>query len=159
SGDPGPIADVVPATVDPRTLIEQAVTMGADWTATAANLPTILDDLTSLPELLAAGDIRSAHRTANALNVALSPLVQAAAGVDRDLIAEVIRAAAAADPSGRTAGLSVIADALTRIDFLSIADQVGRVQEILWRAIESLDRDDPVAAAADLTTLAATGAD
>ncbi|WP_328661610.1 cutinase family protein [Nocardia salmonicida] len=159
SGDPTPIANLVPATTDPSSLITQAVTMGAGWTATAANLPTILDNLTRLPEFLAAGDIRGAHRSARAVNVALAPLVQAAAGVDRVLVAQVIRAAAAVDPSGRTAGLSVIADALMDIDFLSIADSVGRIQEILWRAVESLDRNDPLAAAADLATLAATGAD
>ncbi|MFF2082721.1 cutinase family protein [Nocardia sp. NPDC058176] len=159
SGDPAPIANVIPATVDPRSLIAQAVTMGAGWTATAANLPTILDDLTRLPELLAAGDIRGAHRTANALNLALAPLVQAAAGVDRVLVAQVIRAAAAADPSGRTAGISVIADALVHIDFLSIADGVGRIQEILWRAVDSLDRNDPLAAATHLATSIATGAE
>ncbi|MEV6218243.1 cutinase family protein [Nocardia sp. NPDC051833] len=159
SGDPTPIANYLPATADPRSLIAQAVTMGAGWTATAANLPTILDDLTRLPELLAAGDIRGAHDTAQALNVALAPLVQAAAGVDRTLVAQVIRAAAAVDPSGRTAGVSVIADALLHIDFLSIADSVGQIQEILWRAVESLDRNDPIAAAVDLATVAATGAD
>ncbi|MFC9471010.1 cutinase family protein [Nocardia sp. NPDC056952] len=159
SGDPEPIANVIPATVDPSSLIAQAVTMGAGWTATAANLPTILDDLTHLSEFIAAGDIRGAHRTANALNVALSPLVQAAAGVDRALVAQVIRAAAAVDPSGWTAAVSLIADALVPIDFLSIADGVGRIQEILWRAVESLDRNDPLAAATDLATLVATGAD
>lgn len=159
SGDPTPIANFVPATADPSSLIAQAVTMGAGWTATAANLPTILDNLTRLPEFIAAGDIRGAHQTARALNIALTPLVQAAAGVDRVLVAQVIRAAAAVDPSGRSAGVSVIADALMHIDFLSIADQVGHMQEILWRAVESLDRNDPVAAAADLTALAATGAD
>ncbi|MFD4462094.1 cutinase family protein [Nocardia sp. NPDC058480] len=159
SGDPTPIANFIPATADPSSLIAQAVTMGAGWTATAANLPTILDNLTRLPEFIMAGDIRGAHRTARALNVALAPLVQAAAGVDRALVAQVIRAAAAVDPSGRTAGVSVIADALLHIDFLNIADRVGRIQEILWRAVESLDRNDPIAAAADLATVAATGAD
>lgn len=159
SGDPEPIADVIPATVDPASLIAQAVTLGAGWTATAANLPTILDNLTRLPELIAAGDIRGAHQTARALNVALAPLVEAATGVDRVLVAQVIRAAAAVDPSGWTQAVSVIADALVPIDFLSIADRVGRIQEILWRAIESLDRNDPLAAAADLATFAVTGAD
>ncbi|MFD4433922.1 cutinase family protein, partial [Nocardia sp. NPDC058497] len=91
SGDPAPIANFIPATADPSNLIAQAVTMGAGWTATAANLPTILDNLTRLPEFIAAGDIRGAHQTARALNVALAPLVQAAAGVDRVLVAQVIR--------------------------------------------------------------------
>jgi hypothetical protein len=159
SGDPEPIANVIPATVDPGSLIAQVVTMGAGWTATAANLPTILDNLTLLTEFIAAGDIRAAHRTARELNVALAPLVQSAAGVDRALVAQVIRAAAAVDPSGWTAAVSLIADALVTIDVLSIADKVGRIQEILWRAVESLDRNDPIAAAADLATLAATGAD
>ncbi|MGW5437798.1 cutinase family protein [Nocardia asteroides] len=158
SGDPAPIADFVPATTDTSSLIAQAVTMGAGWTATAANLPTILDNLTRLPEFVAAGDIRGAHRTANALNVALAPLVEAAAGVDRTLIAQVIRSAAAVDPSGRIAGVSVIADALQHIDLLSIADSVGQMQEILWRAVESLDRNDALGAAAELATLATTGA-
>ncbi|MFD3744053.1 cutinase family protein [Nocardia sp. NPDC058633] len=159
SGDPTPIANVVPATVDPSSLIAQAVTMGAGWTATAANLPAIADYLTRLPEFVAAGDIRGAHRTATALNVALAPLVEAAAGVDRVLIAQVIRAAAASDPSGWTAGVSVIADALLHIDLLSIAERAGHMQEILWRAVESLDRNDPLAAAAELAIFATTGAD
>ncbi|MBW0272865.1 hypothetical protein ATM97_22525 [Nocardia sp. MH4] len=159
SGDPTPIANLLPATADPSSLIAQAVTMGAGWTATAANLPTIVDDLTRLPESLAAGDIRGAHQTARAVNAALAPFVEAAAGVDRVLVAQVIRAAAAVDPSGRTAGVSVIADALTHLDLLGIAERVGHLQEILWRAVESLDRNDPLAAAADLAALAATGAD
>ncbi|MEV0078365.1 cutinase family protein [Nocardia neocaledoniensis] len=159
SGDPAPIADVIPATVDPRSLIEQAVTMGAGWTATAANLPAIADDLTRLPDLVAAGDIRGAHQTARAVNAALAPLVQAAAGVDRVLVAQVIRAAAAVDPAGWTAAVSLIADALTQIDLLTIAERVGQIQEILWRAVEALDRNDPLAAAADLASFAATGAD
>ncbi|WP_378606258.1 cutinase family protein [Nocardia lasii] len=159
SGDPTPIANLLPATADPSSLINQAVTMGAGWSATAANLPGIAEDLTRLPEYLAAGDIHGAHRTARAINLALAPLVQAAAEVDRVLVAQVIRAAAAADPSGRAAGVSVIADALETIDLLSIADGAGRIQEILWRAIESLERNDPLAAAADLATVLATGAD
>lgn len=77
SGDPAPIAEIVPATIDPRTLIAQAVTLGAGWTATAANLPAILDDLTRLPEYVTAGDIRGAHQTARDLNAALAPLVEA----------------------------------------------------------------------------------
>ncbi|MFC4127931.1 cutinase family protein [Nocardia rhizosphaerae] len=159
SGDSAPIADLIPATADPGNLVAQAVTMGAGWTATAANLPTIVDNLTRLPECLAAGDIRGAHRSAQALNIALAPLVEAAAQVDRVLVAQVIRAAAAVDPSGRTAGVSVIADALTHLDLLGIADTVGRLQEILWRAVESLDRNDHIAAAVELGSLAATGAD
>ncbi|KAF0847556.1 cutinase family protein [Nocardia caishijiensis] len=159
SGDATPIADYVPATVDSGSLIAQAVTMGAGWTATAANLPTILDNLTRLPELVSAGDIRGAHRTANAVNAALSPLVEAATEVDRVLVAQVIRAAAAVDPTGRSAGIGVIADAFARIDLLSVADRAGRLQEGLWRAVEFLDRDDPVGAAAELASVAATGAD
>ncbi|MEV0683385.1 cutinase family protein [Nocardia sp. NPDC050378] len=159
SGDPGPIANLVPPTVDPNTLIAQAVTMGAGWTATAANLPTITDNLTRLPEFITAGDIRSARRAADALNAALSPLVQAAAGVDRVLVAEVVRAAAAVDPTGRTAAVGVIADALAHIDLLGIADRAGRTQETLWRAVESLDRNDHLGAAAELASLVADGAD
>ncbi|TCJ95583.1 cutinase family protein [Nocardia alba] len=159
SGDLEPIAELLPATSDPSSLISQAVTMGAGWTATAANLPTIVDHLTRLSEFVATRDIRGAHQSARALNLALAPLVEAAAGVDRVLVAQVIRAAAAIDPSGRTAGVSVIADAMTQIDLLGIADQIGRIQEILWRAVDSLDRNDPVAAAADLASVAAGSAD
>ncbi|WP_067569900.1 cutinase family protein [Nocardia acidivorans] len=156
SGDPAPIAALVPASTDPSTLIEQIVKMGAGWAATAANLPTILGDLTDLPNTIQTGDIRTAHAIATNLNLALAPMVQAAAGVDLSLIASVVRAAGAVDPSGFTSALSVIADALTGIDILGIAATVGQVQETLWRAVESLTRNDPLAAAAEVAALAPT---
>ncbi|WP_330182914.1 cutinase family protein [Nocardia sp. NBC_01503] len=156
SGDPAPIAALVPTTTDPSTLIEQVVKVGAGWAATAANLPTILDDLTSLPTIIQTGDVRTAHEIASNLNIALAPMVQAAAGVDLSLIASVVRAATAVDPSGFTSALSVVADALTGIDILGIAANVGQVQETLWRAVESLNRNDPLAAASDVASLAPT---
>ncbi|MRH87279.1 cutinase family protein [Nocardia sp. SYP-A9097] len=159
SGDPSPIADLIPAASDPRTLIAQSVKVGAGWAATAANLPTILDDLTDLPNIIQTGDIRAAHQIASNLNAALSPMVQAAAGVDLPLIASVIRAAGAVDPSGWTAAASVLADVLTRIDILRIAGDVGQLQESLWRAVESLTRQDPVAVAVEMATLTPTALD
>ncbi|MET9491975.1 cutinase family protein [Nocardia sp. NPDC006630] len=159
SGDPAPIASLIPATTDPGTLIAQAVKMGAGWTATAAKLPTILDGLTGLPAAIESGDIRGAHQIASDLNADLAPMVQAAAGVDLPLIASVIRAAGTVDPSGWTAAESVIADVLTRIDIMRIAGDVGQMQETLWRAVESLTRGDSFTAAADVATLAPAGLD
>ncbi|WP_067686121.1 cutinase family protein [Nocardia jejuensis] len=153
SGDPSPIADLIPATTEPSTLLAQAVTVGAGWTATAANLPTILDGLTELPDLIAAGDIAGAHEIAGKLNVALAPIVHAAEGVDLPLVASVIRAAAAVDPSGWTAAASIIADALTQIDIVRIAATVGQMQETLWGAVESLARDDALTAATQVASL------
>ncbi|MTE12654.1 cutinase family protein [Nocardia aurantiaca] len=159
SGDPAPIASLIPAGTDPGTLIAQAVTVGAGWAATAANLPTILAGLTDLPASIQAGDIHGAHQIASDLNVALAPIVQAAAGVNLPLIGSVIRAAATVDPSGWTAAESVIADVLTQIDILRIAGDVGQMQETLWRAVESLARNDPLAAAAEMATLTTPGLD
>ncbi|MCU1644865.1 MAG: Cutinase [Nocardia sp.] len=159
SGDPAPIANLIPATIDPATLIAQAVKVGAGWAATAAKLPTILDGLTDLPGAIQTGDIRGAHQIASDLNADLAPMVQAAAGVDLPLIASVIRAAGTVDPSGWTAAESVIADTLTRIDLMRIAGDVGQMQETLWRAVESLTRAGPLAAAADIAALAPTGVD
>ncbi|MGX1805959.1 cutinase family protein [Nocardia sp. NPDC055321] len=159
SGDPAPIADLIPNTSDPNQLVAQAVQVGAGWAATAQNLPSVLDGLTSLPSLIESGDIRGAHQIASEVNVALRPIVEAAAGVDLPLVASVIRAAATVDPSGWTASASVIADVLTEIDILHIAGNVGQLQEILWRAVESLSRQDPFAAAAEMTSLIPTGLD
>ncbi|WP_157390807.1 cutinase family protein [Nocardia terrae] len=159
SGNPAPIASLIPAGMDPSTLVAQAVTVGAGWAATAANLPTILQGVNSLPGLIQAGDINGAHRIASAVNVALAPLVQAVAGVNLSLIGSVIRAAAAVDPTGWTAAESTLADILTQIDILRIAGDVGQVQETLWRAVESLNRGGPLAAAADLGGLTVSGLD
>ncbi|MFE2995368.1 cutinase family protein [Nocardia sp. NPDC059246] len=159
SGDSAMIASLIPAGTDPGTLLAQAVKVGAGWTATAANLPAILHSLTNLPDLIQAGDISGAHEIASNLNMALAPMVQAAAGVDLPLIGSVIRAAAAIDPSGWTAVASVIADALTQIDILRIAGNVGHMQETLWRAVESLTRNDASGAAAEVATLAPAGLD
>ncbi|MBL1073679.1 cutinase family protein [Nocardia sp. 2] len=153
SGDPAPIAYLIPAYTDPGTLIEQAVTVGAGWAATAANLPTILEGLDTLPRLLTSGDIAAAHQIASGLNAALSPMVQAAASVDLTLVASVIRAAAAVDPSGWTSAASVIADALAYVDIQRIAFTAGHIQETLWRTMESLTRNDHLQAAAELAVL------
>lgn len=153
SGDATPIADLIPPSSDPSTLIAQAVKVAGGYAATAANLPTILDNLANLPKLIESGDIRSAHQIASTLNVALAPLVQAASGVDLPLIATVIRAAATVDPSGLTSAASVIADALTQVDIVHIAGNVGQLQETLWRAVESLNRQDPLAAAIDMASV------
>ncbi|MGW3541422.1 cutinase family protein [Nocardia niigatensis] len=159
SGDPAMISSLIPAGTDPSTLLAQAVKVGAGWAATAANLPTILKSVANLPDLIQAGDISGAHQVASDLNVALAPMVQAAAGVDLPLIGSVIRAAAAIDPSGWTGAASVIADALTQIDILKIAGDVGRMQETLWHAVESFTRNDGAAVAAALATLTPAGLD
>ncbi|UFS96175.1 cutinase family protein [Nocardia huaxiensis] len=159
SGDPTLITSLIPAGTDPGMLIEQVVTVGAGWAATAANLPAVLGDLAGLPGLIEAGDLQGAHQIAGDLNVALAPMVQAAAGVDLSLIGSVLRAAAAVDPSGWTAVVGVIADVLSGIDILRIADDLGRIQETLWRAAESLARNDTGAAAAEVATLVSHGLD
>ncbi|AYF76903.1 cutinase family protein [Nocardia yunnanensis] len=157
SGDASPIASVIPITTDAPTLLNQAVKMGAGWTTVAANLPPILAGLTTLPTLIGAGDFTEAHRIVTELDDALAPLVTAAEGVDLPLIASVIRAAAAVDPSGWTAAESVIADIMTRIDIVSIAANAGRLQETLWHAVESASGQDPLAAAGQLGALAQSG--
>ncbi|MFB8008440.1 cutinase family protein [Nocardia sp. NPDC056000] len=154
SGDPAPIAALLPGATDPGQLMAQVVQVGAGWAATAANLPAILDSLTGLPGVIESGDLRTAHQVASDLNAALAPLVKAAAGVDLPLVASVIRAAAAVDPSGWTAAAGVIADAMTGIDILRIAADVGQMQETLWRAVESMDHSGPLAAAATASALA-----
>lgn len=153
SGDPAPISALVPSAIDPATLVAQVVKMGAGWTATAANMPTILAGLTDLPTVIQLGDIGEAHQIASDLNDMLTPIVQAAAGVDLPLVASVIHAVAAVDPSGLAGAISVFADALTKIDILHIADVVGQMQETLWRAVGSLNTTGPIAATVDLSAL------
>ncbi|MFE3189382.1 cutinase family protein [Nocardia sp. NPDC059240] len=143
SGDDSPIASVIPVTTDSTTLIAQAVKVGAGWTATAAKLPGLLTSLTTLPDLIGSGDFTAAHQIAADLNAALAPTVKAAEGVDLPLIASVIRAAAAVDPSGWTAAESMIADLMTRIDLPRIAADAGQLEDTLWRTVESITGEGP----------------
>ncbi|GAA2464850.1 cutinase family protein [Nocardia seriolae] len=159
SGDAGPIAALVPADTDPAALVSQIVTVGAGWAATAANRETIVGGFQLLPGFIQSGDIDSAHQMAGILNIALTPLVHAATGVNLTLIGSVIRAAAAVDPSGWNAAERVLADVLTGIDIARITGGMGRLEETLWRAAESATRDDQVAAAADLANAATAGLD
>ncbi|WP_040810933.1 cutinase family protein [Nocardia concava] len=159
SGDGGAISALIPPGTDPNTLLAQAVKVGAGWTATATQLPTILRDLTGLPGLIQSGDLTAAHQIASDLNVALTPMVHAVAGVDLPLIGAVIRAAGTIDPSGWTAAASVIGDALAQVDILRIAADVGQIEETLWRAVEYLTNNNARAAATEVATLAPTGLD
>ncbi|MFD6351529.1 cutinase family protein [Nocardia tengchongensis] len=158
-GNPAAIAAIIPPGTDPTTLLAQAVKVGAGWAATSANFPTVLSGISGLQSLVESGNITAAHQIATDVNVALAPIVQAAAGVDLPLVAEVIRAAAGVDPSGWTAAASVLADALTQIDVLHIADVAGHVQETLWRTIELINRGDKVGAGAELVSLTSAGLD
>ncbi|MEU1431360.1 cutinase family protein [Nocardia sp. NPDC005746] len=159
SGNPDAIAAVIPPGIDPGPVFAQAIKVGAGWSATAANIPAILAKLTGLQDLIEAGNIPAAHQIAKDLNTALGPLVQAAAGVDLPLVASVIRAAGGVDPTGWTAATSVLADALTQIDIVGIATNLGRVEDSLWRAADALAHDNALAAAAELVTLTPAGLD
>ncbi|MEC3918379.1 cutinase family protein [Nocardia sp. CDC160] len=159
SGDTTPIANLIPAAIQPEMLLDQAIVVGSGWAATAANLPTILNGLTKLPDAITTGDLLGAHRIATEVNAALTPIVQAAEGVDLTVVGAVIRAAAAIDPTGWTAAASLIADTLTRVNILRIAGDVAQMQDILWQAVESLTRNDVLGAAAQVAALGPAGLD
>lgn len=147
------------ALLKPNVIIEQVTGIGTGVMRLAAAMPRILDCFAQLPEAISDGDIRTAHRLSGELNNLFAPVVVMAAQADFGLVSGVLGAAAILDPSGLTAAAAMITGALSRLDIIRIANDVGLIQELGWRAVELLDAGDQAGAAAELAGLIPIGAD
>ncbi|MDV8070851.1 cutinase family protein [Rhodococcus sp. IEGM 1366] len=126
------------------------------------DVPGILENLTVLPQKVAALDARGAHDIAGQLNNQFSPLVTMAAAVDLTWVSQVL--SIIPDPSGATQIAALVGSILANVDVIKLANIVGQIQEIAWAAVEKLlpppgQLPDPLGAAAAMTGLVPVGLD
>ncbi|EME22627.1 putative Cutinase [Rhodococcus triatomae BKS 15-14] len=129
---------------------------------TSLDMPGILNNLTLLPQKVAALDARGAHEIAGQLNNQFAPLVKMAAAVDLTWVSQVL--AIIPDPSGGTQIAALVASILGGVDVIRLANIVGQIQEIAWTAVEKLlpppgQLPDPLGAGAAMTGLLPVGVD
>lgn len=176
---PTPVSSTSPTTVappatatapDPRTgsastgqlsvsqILAQVITMLNGLSGFTGNVPAIGADLAALPGLLTSGDLRGLRGVCGDLNNRFNPLVQLVAGLDLRLIARALAMAAPLDTTGVATIAAEIVAVLAALDITRVATAVGRAQEIVWTAVETLASGDPLAAVlalAGLTPIAA----
>ncbi|MEU7140432.1 cutinase family protein [Nocardia sp. NPDC046473] len=136
--------------LDAPAVTRQVVLVAGGLAQFAAGIPRLLDDLGRLPGAVLAADIPGAHQLCGEINTLVSPLVQLADKVDLHLVAQALELAAPLDSSGATAIAAQIVTILARADIARIAADIGRAQEIAWRAGEKLSLGDPLGAGIEL---------
>lgn len=125
------------STLKPATVVNQLLNAGVGVTNFAANVPAILDALfVQLPQKILALDIPGAHQICGQLNNLFQPLVRMAAGVDLGWIGQIV--GMIPDPSGFTQIASMVLGLLGNLDVVRLANDIGQLQEIAWRALEAL---------------------
>ncbi|KSZ56103.1 cutinase [Rhodococcus pyridinivorans KG-16] len=153
-------ATSVLSVLKPTVVVNQV--LGVATGVSALDLPGILNNLTLLPQKVAALDAHGAHQIAGELNNQFSPLVTMAAEVDMRWVSHIL--AVIPDPSGATQIAALVASILSNVDVIRLADIVGRIQEIAWAALEKLFpppgvAPDPIGAGAAMTGLLPVGLD
>ncbi|WP_338767904.1 cutinase family protein [Nocardia vulneris] len=134
-------------------ILAQVITVLNGLSGFTANVPAIVADLAALPGLLTSGDLRGLHRVCGDLNNRFNPLVQMAAGLDLRLIARTLAMAAPLDTTGVATIAAEIVAVLAGLDITRVATAIGRAQEIVWTAVETLASGDPIAALLALSGL------
>uniref|UniRef100_UPI00130335B4 cutinase family protein n=1 Tax=Rhodococcus sp. JT-3 TaxID=1973213 RepID=UPI00130335B4 len=153
-------ATSVLSVLKPTVVVNQVLNVATG--VTSLDMPGILNDLTLLPQKVAALDARGAHDIAGQLNNQFSPLVKMAAAVDLKWVSQVL--SVIPDPSGSTQIAALVASILANVDVVKLANIVGQIQEIAWAAVEKLlpppgQMPDPLGAAAAMTGLVPVGLD
>ena len=153
-------ATSVLSVLKPTVVVNQVLNVATG--VTSLDLPGILNNLTLLPQKVAALDAQGAHQIAGELNNQFSPLVKMAAEVDMRWVSQIL--AVIPDPSGATQIAALVASILSNVDVIRLADIVGQIQEIAWAALEKLFpppgiAPDPVGAGAAMTGLLPVGLD
>ncbi|MFF0818390.1 cutinase family protein [Rhodococcus sp. NPDC003318] len=126
-------ATSVLSALQPKSIIDQVLNVVAG--VTSVDYPAVAAGLQQLPGKIVAGDIPAAHKLAGDLNNQLSPLVKMAAGVDLKTVSRLV--AMIPDPSGTAATVSMVAGLLGNVDVIRLARNVGQIQEIAWKVIET----------------------
>ncbi|ROZ52818.1 cutinase family protein [Rhodococcus sp. WS1] len=153
-------ATSVLSVLKPTVVVNQVLNVATG--VTSLDMPGILNNLTLLPQKVAALDARGAHDIAGQLNNQFSPLVKMAAAVDLKWVSQVL--SVIPDPSGSTQIAALVASILANVDVIKLANIVGQIQEIAWAAVEKLlpppgQMPDPLGAAAAMTGLVPVGLD
>lgn len=148
------------STLKPSVVLDQALNVATG--VTSLNVPAILDGLSKLPARVAALDARGAHQIAGDLNNQFAPLVKMAAGVDLSWVSQVL--SVIPDPSGYTQIAAMVVNILSKVDVIKLANIVGGIQEVAWKAVEKLlpppgGVPDLAGAAAAMTGLVPLGLD
>ncbi|WP_167768855.1 cutinase family protein [Nocardia sp. CS682] len=145
--------------LEPGSVVRQVAIVAGGLTGVAANIPAILDGLAQLPAALTAADLPRAHQIVGELNNAFNPLVRMAAQVDLHLVAQALSLAAPFDSSGTTAAAAQVVDILAQVDVARLATDIGKGQEIAWRAAEKATTGDWLGAGLGLVELVPIAAD
>lgn len=145
--------------LEPNVIIDQVTNIGTGIMQLASAMPRILDCFAQLPDAIAAGDVRAAHQLSGELNNLFSPAIRMVARVDFALVSGILKAAAIFDPTGTTLAVALIAELLSRLDMIRIANDIGQIQEVGWSAVELLNEGDSAGASAELAGLIPVGVD
>ncbi|EID76952.1 hypothetical protein W59_25546 [Rhodococcus opacus RKJ300 = JCM 13270] len=153
-------ASTVLSVLKPATVVDQILNVVTG--VTALDISGILNNLTVLPQKVAALDAHGAHQVAGELNNQFAPLVKMAAAVDLRWVSQVL--SVIPDPTGYTQIAALVASILGGVDVIRLATLVGQIQDIAWTAIEKLlpppgQAPDPLGAAATMTGLVPVGLD
>ncbi|OZC55456.1 cutinase [Rhodococcus sp. 06-621-2] len=152
SGQIAPLQSVAPdaltsatqvfSLLKPKTVVGQIVNVATGFTS--LDYQGIVDNLIALPQAVAALDVQNAHRIAGELNNQFAPIVKMAAGIDLHTLAGLV--ALIPDPSGSAQIASLVLGLLGNVDVIRLANNVGAIQEVGWKILETGN----LAAAAEL---------
>ncbi|RZI53464.1 MAG: cutinase family protein [Pseudonocardia sp.] len=153
-------ASTVLSVLKPATVVNQVLNVATG--VTALDVPGILNNLTVLPQKVAALDAHGAHQVAGELNNQFAPLVKMAAAVDLRWVSQVL--SVIPDPTGYTQIAALVASILGGVDVIRLATLIGQIQEIAWTAVEKLlpppgQAPDPLGAGAAMVGLLPVGLD
>ncbi|MDV6230535.1 cutinase family protein [Rhodococcus cercidiphylli] len=126
----------------PKTVVNQVVNVATGFTS--LDYQGIVDNLIALPQKVAALDVAGSHKIAGDLNNQFAPIVKMAAGVDLRTLAALV--AMIPDPSGSAQIASLVLSLLGNVDVIRLANDVGAIQEVAWKILETGN----LAAAAEL---------
>ncbi|MBY4131543.1 cutinase family protein [Rhodococcus fascians] len=117
----------------PKTVVNQVVNVATGFTS--VNYQGIVDNLIALPQKVAALDVAGSHKIAGDLNNQFAPIVKMAAGVDLHTLAALV--AMIPDPSGSAQIASLVLSLLGNVDVIRLANDVGAIQEVAWKILET----------------------
>ncbi|MBY6412867.1 cutinase family protein [Rhodococcus sp. BP-252] len=126
----------------PKTVVGQIVNVATGFSS--LDYQGIIANLIALPQRVAALDVHESHRIAGELNNQFAPIVKMAAGVDLHTLAALV--AMIPDPSGSAQIASLVLGLLGNVDVIRLANDVGAIQEVGWKILETGN----LAAAAEL---------
>ncbi|MFC3245013.1 hypothetical protein ACFOJ6_25450 [Gordonia humi] len=115
------------------TIISQGMNVMAAVTST--DYAGIIRNLQVLPQQIVTGNIKGAHRTAGMLNNQFSPWVKMAAQMDYKMAGQIVTMIP--DPSGYTQIAGLVLDLLGNVDIIRLARDVGQIQEVAWKVVET----------------------